>query len=378
MRRIHFARILAFGLGLITWSHHGAAQQANEQISIVIPSVLKGTTNLRDSDAALISYIVAQSIIRYFLRSPGTHRSSVILIPGPLTDHSPSTIKTLARINGAQIALLMRAFLQKRGVLLDIVMVIPEQYRDFRTDPAEVLNLDFEGSQLRLDIPSRYVAFPGVFLDEDIIKEYKADTYRKLCPIDRCDTDRKPKITGQCRLFGVDVPFWKPLRYYELWGTTAILNMDGVCYQQRRPAEGPISEPIIDFVAGVERYFAADGAVAKKLMAAVVSSSLSKQSNIVLQAYLYLVRISIQANNVDEAKRYMDLALSANKRDLNVLETSRFLNFWLLTRAVQSHAPGAAALTKTIDNDLSGEPTFIRQPYQELLDRLKAKVERGG
>jgi hypothetical protein len=74
----------------------------------------------------------------------------------------------------------------------------------------------------------------------------------------------------------------------------------------------------------------------------------------------------------------MDLALSANKRDLNVLETSRFLNFWLLTRAVQTHAPGAAALTKTIDNDLSGEPTFIRQPYQELLDRLKAKVERGG
>lgn len=362
----------------MAWINCGVAQTANDQISIVIPSVLKGSANLRDTDAALISYILGQSIKRHFVRSPGTHRSAIITVPAPLTDHKPSMIRKLARINGAQIALLMRAFRQTKGMLIDIVMVVPETYRDFRTNPVEVLHLDFEGSQLSLDIPSKYMSFPSVFLDNDVIKQYEANTYRNLCPIDRCDTDRKPKVTGPCRLLGVDVPYSEPSRYYEISGTTAVLRLDNVCYLQKWPVGGPVSQPVIDFVAGVERFFSADRTVAKELMIAVVSSTLSKQSGVVLQAYLYLVRLSIQTNSVEAAKRYMNLAFSINRKDPNVLETNRFLNFWSLTRAVQSHSPNAKTLITVIDNDLKEEPAFIRRPYQELLDRLKAKVQRGG
>lgn len=367
------AGVFTLAAGLMAWINCGVAQTANDQISIVIPSVLKGNANLRDADAALISYILGLSIKRYFVRVPGMHRSAIITVPAPLTDHKPSVIKKLARINGAQIALLMRAFRQAKGVLIDIVMVIPERYRDFRTNPVEVLHLDFEGSQLSLDIPSKYMSFPtSVFLKNEGIEQY-----RNLCPIARCDTDRKPKIIGPCRLLGVDVPYSQPSRYYEISGTTAILRLDDVCYLQKWPADGPVSQPIIDFVAGVERFFAADRAVAKERMTAVVSSTLSEQSSVVLQAYLYLVRLSIQTNSVDAAKHYMELALSINRKDPNVLETNHFLTFWLLTRAVRSHSRDAKVLVSVIDNDLKEEPAFIRRPYQELLDRLKAKVRRG-
>lgn len=74
----------------------------------------------------------------------------------------------------------------------------------------------------------------------------------------------------------------------------------------------------------------------------------------------------------------MSLAVSINRKDPNVLQTGRFLRFWLLTRAVQSRATAdARALLTIIDNDLNGEPAFIRRPYQEMLDRLKAEVRKG-
>lgn len=288
-----FGGLFALTAVLMPWSNCAAAQTANDQVSIVISSVLKGTANLKDADAALISYILAQSIKRYFMRSPGTHRSAVIIVPAPLPDKKPSTIETLARINGAQIVLSMRAFRHVKGALIDIVMVIPERYRDFRTNPVEVLHLDFEGSQLSLDIPSRFISFPSVFLTDNIIKQYEAETYRSLCPIDSCDTDRDPVITGPCRLLGTDVPYSQPSRYYAIWRTKAILRLDDVCYLQKWPLDGPVSEPVIDFVTGVQRFFAADRTAAKELLTAVANSTLSRQSSIVLQAYLYLIRLSI-------------------------------------------------------------------------------------
>jgi hypothetical protein len=270
----------------------------------------------------------------------------------------------------------MKAFRQLHGAVIDIVMVIPERYQDFRTNPVETLNLDFEGSRLSLDIPSRYMSFPSAFLSDDIIKLYKADTYRKLCPIDRCDTDRTPKITGKCQLLGVDVPFSTPSRYYEIGRVDAILRLQDSCYLQKWPVNSPVSQPVIDFITGVERFFAGDSTVAKERMNAVTNSTLNRKGDLVLQAYLYLTRSSIQTNSVDDAKRYMALAISINKKDPNVLETKRFLDFWLLNRLVQSRSADANALVASIQNDLGAEPAIIRRPYENLLARFKAEIQK--
>jgi hypothetical protein len=177
MRQFGAGRVFALGAILMASFDYGVAQPAHDQISIVIPAVQKRSTNLSESDAALISYIVAQNIKRYFLRSAGSgavqfSRSAVITVPAPLGDSKPRATEKLARINGAQIALSMKAFRQLHGAVIDIVMVIPERYQDFRTNPVETLNLDFEGSRLSLDIPSRYMSFPSAFLSDDIIKLY--------------------------------------------------------------------------------------------------------------------------------------------------------------------------------------------------------------
>jgi hypothetical protein len=357
--------------------NHAAAQPGRDQISVVIPAVERGSTNLTDADAALISYILAQSMKRYFLRSEGTNRSSVIIVPASVPDDRPATLEKLARINGAQIVLSMKAFRQLKGALIDIIMVIPEPYRDFRTDPLEALVLDFEGTNLKLDVPSRYMSFPAVFLNNSTIELYKADTYRKLCPIDRCDSDRTPKISGTCKLLGADVPFATPTRYYEMARSEAIMRLGDTCYLQKIPAASPVSQPVIEFVTGVERFFAGDWMDAKQRMNAVISSALNRNSNLIIQAYLYLVRISIKTNNLDDAKRYMNLALAINSKDPNALETYRFLGLWLLARSVQSRSPDTAALIANVEKDLEAQPKMFRRPYEALLGQLKAKTQRG-
>lgn len=377
MRKYGLGTVFALAAGLMAPLDYGAAQPAHDQISIVIPSVQKGTTNLSDADAARISYILALSIKRHFLRAEGVGRSAVVTVPALLGDNKPSAIGKLTRINGAQIALSMKAFRQLKGTLIDIVMVIPERYQDFRTDPVEVLGFDFDGSHLSLDIPNRYMTFPSVFLSDDIINMYRADTYRKLCPIDRCETEQTPKITGKCLVLGADIQYATPLRYYELGKTDAVIRLNDACYLQKLPANDPISEPVIDFVTGVQRFFAGDKTGAKERMTAVINSTLGRKSSVLLQAYLYLVRISIQTNNVNDAKKYMGLAMSINKRDSNVLETGRFLDFWVLTRSVQSRSTDAKMLLASIENDLGEEPEIIRKPYKALLDRLRVRVRKG-
>jgi hypothetical protein len=374
MRRFGFIGISTLTAVLMAPFNHAATQPAHDQISVVIPAVQKQSTDLTDADAALISYILAQSLKRYFLRLEGTHRSAVIIVPAPLPEDKPATLAKLGRINGGQIVLSMKAFRHRQGALIDIVMVIPEPYRDFRTDPLETLDLDFEGTHLKLDVPSRFMSFPTVFLENDIIKLYKADTYRKLCPINRCDSDLTPKIIGACKLLGADVSYATPSRYYEIGRTEAILRLGDGCYRQQLPIQGPVSQPVIDFVAGVQRFFAGDRIAAKERMNAVVKSALSKNSNVVIQAYLYLVRISIQTNNVIDAKRFMNLAMSINNSDPTILETNRFLEFWLLAHSVQSRSPDATTLVASIEKDLNAQPKFIRRPYEKLLVQLKAKA----
>jgi hypothetical protein len=149
-----------------------AAQSGYDQISVVIPAVQSGSTNLTGADAALISYILAQSMKRYFLRSEGANRSVIVIVPASVPDNRPTSLQKLARINGAQIALSMKAFRQLNGALIDIIMVIPEAYQDFRTDPIETLDLNFEGTHLKLEAPSRYMTFPAVFLINRTIELY--------------------------------------------------------------------------------------------------------------------------------------------------------------------------------------------------------------
>jgi hypothetical protein len=377
MRRFGLRLAIAFAALSLPTLDHAAAEPGHDQISVVIPAVQKRSTSLTDADAALISYILAQSMKRHFLRSEGSNRSAIILVPAPVQDDRPATLEKLARINGAQIALSMKAFHQLKGALIDIIMVIPEPYRDFRTDPLEVLDLKFEGANLKLDVPSRYMSFPTVFLNKETIELYKADTYRKLCPLDRCDSDRPPKGVGHCKVLGADVSFATPTRYYEMGRTEGIVRLGDTCYRQQFPGTGPVSQPVIDFVTGVERFFAGDRPAAKERLDAVISSGLSKTSNLIIQAYLYLVRISIQTNDLDDAKRYVKLALAVNSKDPSVLETYRFLQFWLLARAVQSRSPESVMLIQSIESDFEEQPKMFRRPYEALLTQLKAKAQEG-
>src|SRR6266478_6742547 len=111
MQRFTLGKILALAVTvLVPFSNHVAAQPGHDQISIVIPAVQKRSTSLTDTDAALISYILAQGMKRHFQRSEGANRSAVILVPAPLSDDRPAALEKLTRINGAQIALSMKAF----------------------------------------------------------------------------------------------------------------------------------------------------------------------------------------------------------------------------------------------------------------------------
>jgi hypothetical protein len=59
---------------------HASAQAGQDQITIVIPAVQRGSADLKDTDAAWMSYIVGQSIKRYFVRPQGVHRSALLSI----------------------------------------------------------------------------------------------------------------------------------------------------------------------------------------------------------------------------------------------------------------------------------------------------------
>jgi hypothetical protein len=376
MRQTGYRPIFAVAAAWMALSGLAAAQPGLDQISVVIPAVEKRSTNLTDADAALISYILAQSMKRYFLRSEGSNRSSVVIVPAPVPDDKPATLAKLAKINGAQIALSLKAFRQKKGVLIDIVMVIPEPYPDFRTDPLEALSLDFKGLNLRLDVPSKYMSFPALFLTNATIDLYRADTYRRLCPINRCDSDVTPKITGPCKILGRDIPFSTPTRYYEMAHTEAIMRLEDTCYLQKMPATPPVSQPVIDFITGVERFFAGDRADAKGHMNAVIAGMANKNSNLVLQAYLYLARLSIQMKNLKDARQYTSSALAINSKDPSVLDTYRFLQFSLLARAVEDQSPDATTLIADIEKDLGAQPKTISRPYEAMLNRLRTEASK--
>ena len=214
MLRIETLRTPPIGFGVIFPDRSGA-QTASDQITIVIPAVQRGTADLSERDAELISFVFGQSIKRYFLRGENMHRSALVTIPAPLVGNQLSAMSTLARINGAQIAVLMKAYRQLDGALISTVMAIPESYRDFRTMPFEVLSVAFSDKRIKLDVPSRYVLFPSFFLGPDILKKYKSGSYREVCPIDRCDTDRTPKVVGRCLRLGDDIKFSDTIRYRE-------------------------------------------------------------------------------------------------------------------------------------------------------------------
>src|SRR5262249_10893677 len=154
---------------------------------------------------------------RYFLRlHPGVQRSAIHTVSAPLKGIKPTSISTLARVNGAQIAIVMKAFPQLDGALIHAVMSIPTSYEDFRTNPVEILNLDFEGKRISLDIPSRYVVLDSLFLTNQSLQMYKDGQYRDLCPIDRCDVDQPPNVVGKCLRLGVDIPLSYVVRYLHI------------------------------------------------------------------------------------------------------------------------------------------------------------------
>src|SRR4051794_12426168 len=106
MQRLTIGPIFTFAITILAlFSDHVVAKAGHDQIAIVIPAVQKRSANLTDTDAALISYILAQSIKRHFQRSEGANRSAVITVPAPLSDDNPTALEKLARINGAQITL---------------------------------------------------------------------------------------------------------------------------------------------------------------------------------------------------------------------------------------------------------------------------------
>src|SRR4051812_4364144 len=103
MRQLSYRPTIAAAVAWMAVSGSVATAAGLDQISVVIPAVEKRSTNLTDSDGALISYILALSMKRYFLHSDGANRSSVVLVPAPVPDDKPATLAKLARINGAQI-----------------------------------------------------------------------------------------------------------------------------------------------------------------------------------------------------------------------------------------------------------------------------------
>jgi hypothetical protein len=346
------------------------AEPGYDQIALVIPAVQHKEMDLDDETATWMSYIVGQSIKLYSRHLSGMHRSAVVIIPARLGTTDPSTIARLARINGAQIALVLTAFRQASGILVDAVMAVPDRYHDLRTDPLEVLDLTFDGARISLDIPSRYVSFTNLFLSDDVMKGYTAGPYRELCPLDKqCKQPR-----GECRLLGRDIPLSEVVRYLEI-GTTAKLIYNGVCYAQKWPATRAVSGPVIDFIAGVQRYFAGDWERSMERMAAVVESEQSSV-DMVLQAYLYLARGSVRLKNPDDAFKYVRLASLIGEQDPKFLETKLFLNFWLLIRSIESSSPERKTLLSRLENDVMSESPFVRRRYQDMLNRLKLHIAR--
>jgi hypothetical protein len=373
MLRLGTCILLSFVFGTAVPAHSGA-QTATDQIAIVIPAVQRGTADLNAKDAELISFILGQSIKRYFLRGDKMHRSALVTIPAPLASNQLAAMSTLARVNGAQIAVFMKAYRQLDGALISTVMTIPEPYRDFRTMPFEVLNLTFKEKRISLDVPSRYVLFPSFFLEPDVLQKYKSGSYREICPIDRCDTDQVPNVVGKCLRLGDDVRLSETVRYREFAKTEALLMLDGVCYQQKLPANGPLSQPVLDFIVGVHRYFVGDWSVARKRMLAVTSAGAGLKADIRLQAYLYLSRISLRLDSDSDARNFLESASAINEKDPGVSETRQFLNFWLLARSVQAGAPDRAALLTQTARDLSKLPPTLQRPYLGLLEALKASI----
>jgi hypothetical protein len=373
------AQLTVVVVGLFASHAHG--QAVHDQIAIVIPAVEHSSADFDSADAVLMSFIVGQNIGWYFVREEGQkkfNKSAIVTVTAPLKDARPASIAALARINGAQIAVVMKAFRRLDGTLIHAVMSIPTPYRDFRTDPVEILNLEFDGKRLALDVPSRYVVFPSLFVTSEIMKLYKDGRFREICKIDQCKTDQsEPKVTGNCLRIGVDIPFSAVLRYVEKGQNSIIRRPDG-CYLHKLPNTPPVSQPVIDFIGGVGRYFVGDWDRARSRMLAVIDSKADRQSNIVLEAYLYLARASLKLGNLNDATSYLQSAYSINEKDARVIETKRFLDFASLVRAVNSNSlTQKREILARIENDLAREPNFLRKRYEEILGKLKARVSGG-
>ena len=90
---------------------------------------------------------------------------------------------------------------------------------------------------------------------------------------------------------------------------------DGICYQQELPEAGPLWPAGVDFIVGVQRYFVGDWVVARERMLAVASAGIAFKSDIRLQAYLYLARISLQQGNTGDAGKFLKSANAINEKD---------------------------------------------------------------
>jgi hypothetical protein len=366
-------------LGTLCWGT-ARCQEHNDQITVVIPALQKGSSDIRDTDAPLMSYLFAQSILCYFDRGSGNvHRSAVVQIPSPLDDDKPATLATLARINGAQMAVSMKAIRQSGGALIYTTLEIPPRYRDFRLTPVEVIHLTFDGASISLDVPTRYTVFPALFLSADMLRTtYRDGGFDKLCPIDkrRCDDSKQPIIiTGPCKTLGNEIPYSETMRYLEL-NTTSVAIYNRQCYSQKWPAEGPIDMPVVNFIVGVQRFFAGDWTAAREKMLSIAATSSGTKESIIIQAYLYLVRISLQTKNIPDAQQYMDQAVKLNSRDPNVIETRRFLHLWTLINTINDKNANAKLNFATVGRELSKEPSFVQARYQALLGKIRTHLKR--
>jgi hypothetical protein len=359
------------------------AYGAQDQIAIVIPIIEAAPRAIPPSEAGIMTYLLAQSVRWHFRQNePSVEKSSAVLVPAQPNGLEIATATKLARINGAQLALVMKGIRQFDGTKIHGVLAIPKNYTDFRNNHLEVLSLSYGTSTLKLDVPSRFTVLPDFYISDRDIKTFGARKYLSLCPVTPstpCESRNKLDASKTCEILGEkNSSLFETRRLTELGPTIMLKAANGQCFRQLHPTVAVLQKPTIDFVSGVERFFAGDWPQVISLMSSVVQSKLLKGSDIALQANLYMVRSCIRQNDAKCASEYMIRAEMINSRDTRVVKTRIFLEGWNIVNSLPAHPVNAAKEFNNLNALLKLQPSFVRESYTELVRSLDQAIGNKG
>ena len=289
-----------------------------DQITVVMPTPA-GPTNVAEGVSTVLKWQIrhtlrSQDDLRPKIRMLG--RGEVYMIHQILSPADHVSAQRLARVNGAQLALWGNALEYSDGAVAQMFLSIVEPYRDFRETAHEVWSLNVDGGALKLDVPRHIVEFSPIAVNRTIIQHYASGNYLRFCA---------KKGEEPC----VDPPSNDVFPVKEWDGDYAKVRAEGKDYWIYVPFIDKGQSEVVDFVAGVIRYFRGDWNGVLENMKAVLDDE-TRDTEVAIDARIYMgvSRIKLGQSGLEDFRA----AYALNSLSVR---TVRYLVMGLLTEASQ-------------------------------------------